>query len=189
MNVDGLVLAGGRSSRFGSDKAGATLGGRTLLSISYRTVAGAVGGAVYLAGAGQAGPRDLAPAVLRIVDECSGAGPLGGIAAALGRSRRAGVVVLACDLPLVKTSTLVRMATLGLASGRAVAARTSRGWEPLAAFYPRTALQQLRSGLREGPRALHLWLDKLGALAVTGIAGDELTNINRPRDLERLTRG
>lgn len=187
MNVDGVVLAGGRSQRFGSDKSVATLNGRTLLATCHKAMAGAVGGRVYIA----AGSRELVPwpaGAVRVADECSGAGPLAGITAALACTHGAGVLVLACDLPRVRTATLHAIGALGVARGRAVAARGSRGWEPLLAFYPRAALQQLRSGLREGPRALHLWLDRLGALAVTGIGAGELININRVSDLERLVR-
>ena len=188
MNADGLVLAGGRSRRFGSDKRKAMLGGRSLLAICCQRVGGAVGAGVYVAAPRRAELPALPATVAFVADECPGAGPLAGITAALDRSRRAGVVVLACDLPMVRSSTLVRIAALGIANRRVVAVRGRAGWEPLLAFYPRTALQQLRSGLREGPRALHSWLDKLGALALVDIAAEELTNMNRASDLDRVSK-
>ncbi len=79
----GCVLAGGQSSRFGSDKALAELGGHTLLA---RAVDRLAGWCEYVVVAG----RETAPAPCIPDWPAPGAGPLGGIAAGLHLARDEG---------------------------------------------------------------------------------------------------
>ena len=72
----GVVLAGGQSTRFGSDKALAELGGRTLLARAVDTLTGFC---EYVVVAG----RELAPAPTLPDWPHAGMGPLAGLAAAL----------------------------------------------------------------------------------------------------------
>jgi molybdopterin-guanine dinucleotide biosynthesis protein A len=90
----GVVLAGGRASRFGSDKALAVLAGQSLLD---RAVAALAPYCAEVAVAGRAPPL---PAV---VDRpAPGMGPLGGLNGALHHARDhgyAGVLMTGCDMP------------------------------------------------------------------------------------------
>lgn len=72
----GVVLAGGKSSRFGSDKALAELDGHTLIS---RAVDALAGWCEYVVVAG----RETAPAPTLPDWPAAGMGPLAGLAAAL----------------------------------------------------------------------------------------------------------
>jgi molybdopterin-guanine dinucleotide biosynthesis protein A len=76
MRVLGVVLAGGQSSRFGSDKALAELGGRTLLDRAAASLARQCDG-VVVAG------RQHAPAPVIGDRPRPGMGPLGGLNGAL----------------------------------------------------------------------------------------------------------
>lgn len=86
------ILAGGRSSRMGRDKARLQLGSRSLLT-HVRTTAKALG---------------LPIRVIRkdIIPPC---GPLGGIYTALHSSRAEAVLFLACDMPFVTEAILRRI--------------------------------------------------------------------------------
>lgn len=94
----GCVLAGGMSTRFGSDKALAEVGGQTLLERAVATLS-AWCDAVVVAG------RDEAPAPVIADWPRPGMGPLGGLAAALRHAQEQGFeAVLSCgvdsiDLP------------------------------------------------------------------------------------------
>jgi molybdenum cofactor guanylyltransferase len=178
--VDGLLVAGGRSRRFGEDKRRATFAGATLAEHALALLRRVTGGDLFVAGDG-AFDRPVDAIFLR--DAALGAGPLGGILAALARSRF-GVVVLPCDAPFVRADTLATLAGLGLRRGRAVCMRSPRGVEPLVAFYPRAALPILAGGLREGTKALHRLLPRLGATYVDASSAREMHNVNRPGDLE-----
>ena len=87
----GAVLTGGRSSRFGSDKGVALLGGVPLADHAAAAIAPFVGAVIRVGGPD--GIADL-PA--------PGLGPLGGIAAALDHAMRLGfdsVLTIGCDMP------------------------------------------------------------------------------------------
>jgi len=190
MRVDGVVLAGGRSRRFGSDKRFAEVDGSRLLDIAVGKLASVVTGGLYVAGgtlsAGLEGgrrPQAGVDAWLRD-DPCAG-GPLGGVIAALSRSRY-GVLVLACDMPSVRTATLAALASVGARTRRAVAPRCVRGWEPLVAYYPGWMLALLRSAVAGGVRAPHRILDACGALPLPAWREAEFVNINRPADFSKI---
>jgi molybdopterin-guanine dinucleotide biosynthesis protein A len=97
------VLAGGRSSRFGSDKTMATLSGRTLLDLVVDALPPDVPCIV-------AGPRapSARPAVGLAVEEVPFGGPVAGLAAALPLVTTDLVGVIAADMPYA-TPALVEL--------------------------------------------------------------------------------
>lgn len=180
MRVDGLLVAGGGSRRFGGDKRKALAGGMTLAERGLALLRATVDGDLFIAGQGA---FDHPVDAILVPDADRGAGPLAGLVAALLRSR-SGVLVMPCDSPLVRPDTLAALATLGRRRGRTVVARSSRGIEPLVAFYPRSALPWLAAGLREGNRALHRLLRRLRPLVVQVGDAREMHNVNRAADLD-----
>ena len=90
--VLGAVLAGGRSSRFGSDKALALLNGRTLLDHAIAAISPHIGQVVVCGRAGGLADRPQRDM-----------GPLGGLNAALHHAVDhgfAGVLTTGCDMPV-----------------------------------------------------------------------------------------
>ncbi len=109
MSVVGVVLAGGRSSRFGRDKALLEIGGQTLLQRSVVSVRDACGEALIV-GPPERGQQ--APGTPVVQDEIPGIGPLGGIATALrARSGRSALVV-AVDMPFLSVPLLRHLVEL-----------------------------------------------------------------------------
>ena len=182
--VDAVVLAGGRSTRFGSDKRIALFCREELIRRAVKKVSGVVTGTVFVA----TGPRrEHLPGTGRtvvITDSPPGRGPMGGIAAALERSAT-GVLVLGCDLPLVSPATLVRVLRAAQVTNAPVAVRSMRGWEPLVAYWPRRVYKLVRAAITAGRLAPHTLLDSLGTVPVTGLDPAELINVNTRADLER----
>lgn len=166
----GVVLAGGRSSRFGSDKALAELNGRTLVSIATDRLRGWCEH-VVLAG------REYGPAPAIPDWPEPGMGPLGGLAAALHHACDHGYAeVLSCsvdcldlpeDLPALLSpapSYLAQQPVIGL-------------WPASAA----TVIDAILTG--EGRHSMRRLAEALGARQVE--TGWEAGNINTPADLER----
>jgi molybdopterin-guanine dinucleotide biosynthesis protein A len=88
----GAVLAGGQSSRFGSDKALAQLGGITLIERAVAALAGQCDRVVVVG-------RDIGPAPCIPDWPRANMGPLGGIAAALRHAQAQGFAsVLTCGV-------------------------------------------------------------------------------------------
>ncbi len=183
MIADGLVLAGGRSSRFGSDKRHAVLGGKTLLEIAVDKLRAICSGTVMIAAGSRVDEIAAPKGVVVIPDAVQGAGPLGGILSGLLRTRT-GILVLACDLPWVRQSTLRALARKGQATNKTVAVRSPRGWEPLVAYYPASVAPVVSARIKAGALAAHKLLDSLGAQPLACSDADEMGNVNRPGDLK-----
>jgi molybdopterin-guanine dinucleotide biosynthesis protein A len=182
MVIDGLLLAGGRSRRFGADKRVEPVGGCSMAALAYSKLAAVVDGTIFVATGAR---RETLPGLERaiaIVDEAPGRGPLGGLSAALMRSRD-GVLAVACDLPNLRRSTLERLARAARGGDRPVALRGPHGWEPLVAWYPRSALHTVRLALRSSRPAPFLVLERLGALALPVVDASEVINVNTRSDL------
>jgi molybdopterin-guanine dinucleotide biosynthesis protein A len=142
--VAAFVLAGGKSSRMGEDKALLTLDGQTLLEIALgkaRQVAAAVSIVGPRARFGNDAIEDVFP-------NC---GPLGGIHAALGQSSHADFnLVLAVDTPRVET----RFLSFLLEQAKSFAAevtvpRTADGFQPLCAVYRKSFRAPAEAALKE----------------------------------------
>jgi molybdopterin-guanine dinucleotide biosynthesis protein A len=97
----GFVLAGGRSSRMGSDKALAVLRARPLVEHSLDLLRGACATAAI------AGARSALSQFAPVVEDVKrGAGPLAGICAAMASMPEQWAVFLSIDLPLLPSSLL-----------------------------------------------------------------------------------
>lgn len=112
--VGAVVLAGGRSSRMGRDKAGLQWRGTTLLQRTVDVVGAAVAGPVLVVrAAGQSLPS--LPAEVTVVDDSRpAAGPLQGLADGLAAVDAPAAFVCATDLPFLHPAFVRRVvAALG----------------------------------------------------------------------------
>jgi molybdopterin-guanine dinucleotide biosynthesis protein A len=169
----GCVLAGGLSTRFGSDKALARLEGRSLLEIMVDTLAGWCDH-VVVAG------RETAPAPTLPDWPRAQMGPLAGMAAALHLARDKGYdAVLTCGVDSVglpdNLPGLLRPAPAYLAG------------QPVVGLWPASASTQLDAILLgEGRHSVRRFAESIGARAVEADA--KPANVNTPADLAQLAR-
>lgn len=189
----GLILAGGRSSRFGgSDKVLALLGDRPVVAWAIERLAPQCR-AVLLSANGDTGR--FAPFGLPIVadhPEHRGKGPLAGLLAGLDwLAARApdtvAVVTAAGDTPALPRDLVQRLAAARIRGGVVAAAARSGGRShPLAALWPVSGRETVRHMLREdGRRRVHDCLERLGTAWVDwpDTPFDPFHNINSPADL------
>ena len=174
MRLLGAVLAGGRSSRFGSDKALALLAdGRTLLEHAAAAVAPHVE-AVVVCGRTAEGMTGLADR------PAPDMGPLGGLNAALHHAVSQGydaVLTTGCDMPLYPAA----LAEALIGEGASVL----KG-QQLAGYWPAPLATELDAHLAEdNSRSIYGWLERIGARIVER-ADIALPNVNRPEDLDGL---
>ena len=184
---DGLVLAGGKARRFGRDKRIENFDGETLAGRAVRKLAFTGASTVFIATGTRVERLPGASRAVALRDEPPGCGPLGGICAALLRSRF-DVLVLAVDLPLIGVRTLRNLVQLGQGRSCPVALRSARGWEPLVAYYPRTVLNDVRAAIQQGSYAPHKLLARLGAISIAPASKSETLNVNTPEDLNSALR-
>lgn len=194
-----LILAGGRSSRMGSNKALLTLGGDTLLGHVLRRLAPQTSEIVLNAPDGLAGYAHLP----RIDDDRPGqAGPLAGILAGLKHLRRKRAVSPAsdrllsvpCDSPFVPLDLAARLASTGAESqgDATIAVACSDGrMHPVFALWPVAIADDLSQWLADPENrrikaflARHRVVTVDFPLAETATGSlDPFLNINTPEDL------
>lgn len=142
MDVDAFILIGGRSSRFGSDKAFTEFEGKMLAVRAAETVEKALSPKTLrfvAASDGQFG-ADLIFRLGRpvVADLKPGFGAWSGLHTALAYSSTEWTFVLACDLPLVSKGFISGIADLIDETVVAVIPRQPDGrLQPLCAFYRR----------------------------------------------------
>lgn len=189
MDVSAIVLAGGRSSRFGRDKLAEPLDGEPVLS---RTVAAVLGVATDIVVVTGPDANVEVPAGVRIArDPSAYGGPLVGVLAGLAATRHEAVVVVGGDMPWLLPDVLTLM--LGaLAPGNAVVALESGGRpQQLPIALRRDAgLQAARDLTDAGERRLGALLEALSVATIPeatwrAIDPDAATlrDIDTPRDL------
>lgn len=188
--VLGAVLAGGRSSRFGSDKGLAEIAGVRLARRVVQALEPVTGRVVIVANE----PAEYAAEGWEVrPDVVPGIGALGGIHAAVSWAADLGVtgcLVLACDMPLVPPSLLAELAAgLGSAAVAVPASRGPRGLEPLCAAYSVECLPAIERAIRRGDRAVISFFGEVDVrvldLTVVSRFGQPeriFFNVNRPED-------
>ena len=142
----GFILAGGKSSRMGSDKAFLKLQGQTLLARALQLVRGIAADVRIV------GPRGKFEQLGPVVEDLySDRGPLGGIHAALSASTKNLNLILAVDLPRVEAAFLEQLVAKA-STGEALVTvpRAGGGWQPLCAVYRRGFLDFADRALQEG---------------------------------------
>ena len=166
----GAVLAGGKATRFGSDKALALLDGRPLIEHAIASLEPHVAGVVVC---GRDDPRWTCLADRPAPD----LGPLGGLAAALLHAREQGfdaVLSTGCDMPSLPAALVEAL----IGEGPAIVAG-----QQLIGFWPASLADRLIDHLEQCPsRSIRAWMAVSRPREIAP-HGDPLPNINRPEDL------
>jgi molybdopterin-guanine dinucleotide biosynthesis protein A len=195
--VIGVVIAGGRSVRFGGEKAVAELAGKSLLMWAAARLARSCPMVAV-----NARPDTEAEALARAEGLTSlhdlpgdAAGPLSGVKVGLQWAQKLGaraIAVSPCDVPLLPENIFARL--IEQAGTGAAMAETSEGHQPQCAVWPVSALSKLTAALANGAHPpTWLMLESIGAVRVRFPAADAFANVNTRADLAavagRLERG
>lgn len=181
VNRAGYVLAGGRSSRMGRDKALLPYHGEVLVQHIAKAVAAAAGSAVLVGDPAVYGSLGYPV----IPDLYPGEGPLGGIITALSHTNADWNLVTACDMPALSSDFLgVILAAAEQLGEKAVVPVGPGGKpEPLCGVYHRGALATLDRVFARGGRKIMAALDSLPAALLPVSGSDAFQNLNTPEDL------
>src|SRR5579862_6812516 len=163
--VSGFVLAGGKSSRMGQDKAFLELGGRTLLTHALELAKATTGNVCIV------GSKEKFAAFGQVVEDIfPGHGPLGGIYTALTGTRTELNLVLAVDMPFLQLEFLnYLVAQARDCSAAVVVPSTERGLQPLCAVYRRDFAEVAKPALAAGKNKI----DRLFAEVETRVINQE----------------
>ncbi len=191
-DVTAFILAGGKSTRMGTDKAFVTLGdsnldGRTLLARAL-DLGRSVSAEVRTVG----DPTKFAAFAPTVEDVFRNCGPLGGIHAALRSSQTDLNLILAVDVPFVSPALLLYLIDRARtnASATVTIAHAGGGYQPLCAVYRRAFAEAAEKALQEG----HYKIGALFAAPTTqtiterelesaGFSPKMFRNLNTPTEL------
>jgi len=187
-----FILAGGKSTRMGADKAFVELEGSTLLVRSLELMQAVcpdvriVGDAAKFAAFGPV-----------VEDVFRDRGPLAGIHAALRSSTTDLNLILAVDLPFVPAEFLRYLVQRAGDSSTAAATvpRAAGSWQPLCAVYRCGFAKTAEDALRAGRNKIDAIFDLLETQVIeedelvrAGFTSDIFRNLNTPEELEAALR-
>jgi len=189
--VTGFVLAGGKSSRMGSNKALLTLQGATLLQRTHQLLQ-SVCERVFILGQRKL-YGDFGECIEDVYPDC---GPLGGIHAALLNSPTEFNLITAVDTPFLTLEFLGHIVERARESQAVVTTPCLGGHDqPLCSVYSREFLSIAEAALKTGnykivplfPKDRTLTISE-AELAEFGTTQEIFDNLNTPEDMERARR-
>lgn len=183
--LHGLVLAGGRSTRMGHDKAALQFDGREQLTRALDLLAPLVARCFVSVRPDQRADP-LRAGYPQILDRPDGpTGPLAGIRAAQLACPDAAWLVLACDLPLLDAATLQLLITSRDPARTATAYRSSRDGlpEPLCAIWEPASAGSVATFVAAGRDCPRKFLIQSDTLLLDQPNARSLDNVNTPEDL------
>lgn len=190
-SITGIILAGGRSTRIGENKAFLRLNSKSIIEQTLSKLQLLTNEVILATNT----PEEYRRLGLKIVqDSVPHQGPLGGILAGLEASSNFLNVAVACDMPFLNPELLEFMIDFA-DNCDVVIARSKRGLEPLHAVYSKRCIQPIRESLQGGAFQIIGLFDKV---KVKYIEGEILArydpqglfsfNINTLEDLEEAKR-
>ncbi|RFB80579.1 molybdenum cofactor guanylyltransferase MobA [Methylovirgula sp. 4M-Z18] len=193
MKIIGVILAGGRSSRMGADKAFVTFNGRPLVEHVLARFAPQVADVVINANGDAARfaayPHPVLP------DRLGANGPLCGVASGLNYAQQHNadaIVAVPVDGPLLPLDLVDRLTAALNPESQAVVARSPDGVEPTFALWRVSALPQMEIALEQGIRGPKHMLEQLPHASVlfdAKVAGlAPFANLNTREELADVER-
>ncbi len=192
--ITGVLLAGGKSRRMGTDKRRILLKGQTLFARSFAALESIFSEVLVVLAEDDSdfNPRH-SKVVIDLIPDCATAG---GLYTGLTYAERDTVFVVACDMPFLHAELIASMASRTKGFDITVA-KLMQGVQPLHGFYRKTCLPRLKEMIKGKDLKLqHILEDR--NLAINVIQESELRdidvnllsfmNLNTPADLEMATK-
>ncbi len=181
-----VLMAGGKSSRMGRDKAWLEIGGKPLWQHQLEKLKSLAADVIISARPGRF--DSVNTGCRMILDEVPDLGPLGGLASALHAAKHERVLVLAVDMPEMTTGYLAELAET--ATNECGVVPVWQGfYQGLAAVYPRKTQDLVAEALNGSDHSLQ-HLNRLamerGAMRAKFVSEDEaflFGNWNHPADV------
>jgi molybdenum cofactor guanylyltransferase len=190
-SVTGFVLAGGKSSRMGQDKAFLRLGGSTLLARALERTQAATGSAWIVGRADKF--AHFGPVV---EDRYPGRGPLAGIQAALAGTHTRLNLITAVDMPFLQADFLKYLIDQARTSQAVVLVPRAGGrLQPLCAVYRKDFAEVAERSLQAGTNKIDNLFAEVQTLVMgqaelerNGFGKELFRNLNNEQDWQEAQR-
>lgn len=180
MNITGVIMAGGKSSRMGSDKGLLPFRGKLLIQYSIDLLKSFCS-ELLISTQNEAYAQFGIPLVKDDIPDC---GPMGGIYSALKASKTDYIFVLACDMPFVSNVTIQTLLN-EVANCDCVIPEVKGKLEPLCAVYSKSMITLLKAKLAKSELALYqLIADSNSKMVYFDTDLHVFKNCNTPNELD-----
>jgi molybdopterin-guanine dinucleotide biosynthesis protein A len=170
-----IVLAGGRSTRLGQDKAALEFGGRPLLAHVVKAVSSVCEG-VIIAGGWRTQEHWPEISASWVPDVPGVAGPLAGLRAGIAAAAHPLCLAVACDMPFLSPPLLAHLLD-SIGDSDTCVPVIHGSAQPLHAVYSNRSLPTIDSLIRLGRRSVQ---DLLGRLRVTYVGEQQCAEFDPP---------
>ncbi len=181
-DITGVILCGGRSSRFGGNKALARVRGVPMVKRVLEVMESLFGPLLMVTNL----PEEYASFNIPTVSDLEpNQGPMGGIVTAFHHSSNDRLFVVGCDMPILDPETIRGVIEAGQGSDAAVPTHDGIR-EYLMALYSRNLVSGMKDSLRRGEYSLGRFLADNRRIAWIPIDGVSCANVNSQDDLKEL---
>lgn len=181
MKFSGIILAGGKSSRMGQDKAMLSLNGKPMIQHVSEMMRGICDEIIIASN----NPEHEHYGDLRVADQWKDVGPLAGIQAGLQAAQHENCFVISCDTPFVTIEVLSTLASHSK-NHSIIVARNNDRIQPLIGVYTKRVLHKITAYLNQdtSDRSLRTLLEQSDAHIVdfTEAFNKAFENINTPEE-------
>lgn len=162
-HITGIVLAGGKSRRMGTEKGLVMYHGQTFIQYSLEALKPLVGEILI------ASDNDVYDQfeVKRVTDLFKDAGPLAGLYSGLVHSKTNYNLVLSCDLPLIKSFVLQKLVDEIPTEKSVVQLKVKDKTMPLSAVYHKKCTSKILALLRDKQLRVTKAVEQLGVKTIT----------------------
>ncbi len=193
-HIAGIILAGGKSSRMGSDKGFVLYKNKAFIQHIIEAISPLVDDLIIVSNNSAYdiftlhSPMGLEYTIKRVDDLIEYAGPLAGVYTGLYYSNIEHNLVVSCDVPLINSKTLSILIENIDTKTDIVQFESQGKTMPLIAIYKKHCLETFGSLLKEGERRLRVALKHLNVKTITLDKKQEkfTKNINTPIDLSEV---
>jgi molybdenum cofactor guanylyltransferase len=185
----GVVMAGGYSRRFGSNKALADYKGKPLYKYSIEALKNVAEDTILVTNKDFYSfyKKELGVQVVIDEEKYKGAGPLAGLYTAMQASKAEWYMVTPVDVPMITASILTKLLTYRNEQYQAVIPVINGKKQPLIGLYHHSVVETVSQLLMDKQLKMHSLLSEISTLYIEeGFIGEEASfhNINTRQDYE-----
>ncbi|SFC43483.1 molybdenum cofactor guanylyltransferase [Algibacter lectus] len=185
-NITGIILAGGKSTRMGTDKGFLMLNGKSFMQHSIDALKPVASKLIIVSNNTDYDVFGLN----RVNDSIENAGPLAGIYSGLKESRTDYNLVLSCDIPLINSDVLRQLISAVENTSEVIQIESNNRKMPLIALYSKSCKTKFERLLNSGERKLQFAVNQCSVKSISLNKNEAkfTTNVNTKDELKQLKR-
>lgn len=183
-NITGIILAGGKSSRMGSDKGLLLLNQKAFVQYSIDALSPLVSEIIIVSDQSAYDTFGYK----RVKDVTKNAGPVAGIISGLEATQTTYNIILSCDIPLISTKILSKLVVATNKNTTIIQVESHGKSMPLIAMYNKQVLPIFKEQLQNNERRLRVVVNACGYKTITLSDNDTVStkNVNTQTEFKEV---